>query len=73
MINNFNILDVVALEIDLPEKKLLKGYVGTVVEILGDSIYLIEFSNNKGQVYAIEEIQSNCLMKLFYEPETAFI
>ena len=73
MKNEFKILDVVALKEDIPSKNLLKGFVGTIVEIFEDNTYLIEFSDKKGRVYAKEELKPNLFLKLFYEPESALI
>lgn len=35
--NTPQLLDIVALTVDLPEYKLLRGQVGTIVELLADS------------------------------------
>ena len=43
------LLDVVALIVDIPEDKLFKGQVGTVVDILADgTAYEVEFSDPAG-------------------------
>src|SRR5918998_4989818 len=47
-----DILDVVALTEDLPERGLYRGQVGTVVETLAPNIFEIEFSDNEGRTYA---------------------
>jgi hypothetical protein len=44
-------LDVVALTVDLPEKGLLRGQVGTVVELFGSGTYEVEFVD-EGRTYA---------------------
>lgn len=49
------ILDVVALLEAIPEMDLVKGEVGTIVEVLGQDSFEIEFSNKKGQT-------TNCLV-----------
>ena len=36
--NNIHLLDVVALTADLPESSLLRGQVGTVVEVLSPGV-----------------------------------
>lgn len=46
------LLDSVALLEDLPERKLKRGEVGTVVEILAPDVYEVEFCNDEGQTYA---------------------
>jgi Domain of unknown function (DUF4926) len=46
------LLDTVALIEDLPERKLKRGEVGTVVEILAPEVFEVEFSDGEGQTYA---------------------
>ena len=46
MNESIKLLDVVALTIDLPEKGLVRGQVGTVVEALAPGVYKIEFSDS---------------------------
>ncbi len=46
------LLDTVALLEDLPERKLKRGEVGTVVEILAPDAYEVEFTDDDGQTYA---------------------
>lgn len=46
------LLDTVALLEDLPERKLRAGEVGTVVELLDDGVYEVEFADEEGQTYA---------------------
>jgi hypothetical protein len=45
------LLDTVALVDDLPARKLKRGEVGTVVEILAPDVYEVEFSDDEGQTY----------------------
>jgi len=52
MNKKYEILDVVALLKEIPEKKLKKGQVGTIVEILGKNVYEIEFCNKNGVTIA---------------------
>ena len=49
---SIKVLDTVALIEDLPGRKLKRGEVGTVVEILAPSIYEVEFSDDDGETYA---------------------
>jgi hypothetical protein len=42
------LLAVVALLEDLPGKRLVRGQVGTVVEILASEVYEVEFSDDSG-------------------------
>lgn len=45
----FKLLDVVALLRDIPEKKLMNGQVGTIVEHLDDTLFEVEFINKNGE------------------------
>ena len=52
MKNTVKLLDVVALTADLPEYKLWRGQVGTVVETMADGAAVeIEFSDRNGRTY----------------------
>ena len=61
-------LSVVALLEDLPEKKLRRGQVGTVVENLAPGVYEVEFSDDSGQTYASVALRGGQLMRLHHEP-----
>lgn len=63
-----NILDVVALTEDLPERGLRRGQVGTVVESLAPDVFEVEFSDNQGRTYAMLALRSEQLMALWYQP-----
>jgi Domain of unknown function (DUF4926) len=65
------LLDVVALLDELPDKSLASGQVGTVVEILSNANMLVEFSDDEGRPYAITPVQQSQLLVLHYEPEAA--
>ncbi|PZV08350.1 MAG: DUF4926 domain-containing protein [Leptolyngbya sp.] len=68
--------DVVALTEDLPATHpeteapilLRRGQVGTVLMEFDGAAYLIDFSDNGGQTYAMETVPVDKLMTLFYEP-----
>ena len=47
-----NLLDTIALIRDIPSRKLKRGEVGTVVEILAPDVYEVEFCDDEGQTYA---------------------
>lgn len=64
-------LDVVALTEDLPEYSLLRGQVGTVVEMLAPSVYEIEFSDDNGRTYATASVREDQLMLLHLRPVKA--
>ena len=62
-----HLLDVVALLTDAPAHDLLRGQVGTVVELL-DGAYEIEFSDDEGKTYAELALQSDQLLILHHRP-----
>jgi len=62
------LLDVVALTSDAPEKGLMCGQVGTVVEMLGRNTFEIEFCDDHGRSYAHGAFSGSALMVLHFEP-----
>ena len=64
------LLDVVALLVDVPEQKLLRGQVGTVVEIL-DGGFEVDFSDDSGRTYAELALQPDKLLVLHHRPQQA--
>lgn len=69
MPQEIKLLDVVAVVVDLPEHGLLKGQVGTVVDILDDGMaYEVEFSDRAGRTYESLGLLADQLMVLLYEP-----
>jgi len=71
MKNKVKLLDVVALTEDLPEHKLERGQVGTVVEVLAPDVYEVEFADNDGRTYAELAVKEKQLLVLHYEPALA--
>ena len=68
------LLAPVALTEDLPEHKLTRGQIGTVVEHLerdGEDALLVEFSDEQGQTYAMVHIRPGQLMVLHRKTEAA--
>lgn len=64
-------LDVVALLCDIPEKSLVAGQVGTVVEILDKDVFEVEFSDDLGKAYAMLALKKEDLIHLHYSPIAA--
>ena len=63
------LLNIVALTVDLPEYNLLRGQVGTIVEILADgAAFEVEFSNRNGQTYESVGLRPEQIMVLHFEP-----
>lgn len=59
--------DVVALLEDLPERGLIRGQVGTVVERLGPDVFEVDFSDNAGRTYATLALKSSEFLVLHYD------
>jgi len=59
---------VVALLEDLPEQGLVRGQVGTVVEVWAPGVYEVEFSDDDGRTYALVSLKAEQLMRLHHEP-----
>ena len=58
-----SLLHAVALLTDLPEQRLARGQVGTIVEELDETTLLVEFSDDEGRVYAIVSQQASARRK----------
>ncbi len=66
--NTIQLLDVVALTDDLPERGLVCGQVGTIVEALAPDVFEVEFCDNDGRTYALLALKTSQLMVLHHEP-----
>lgn len=67
MNNEIRTLDVVALTEDVPDRGLVRGQVGTVVETLADGVFEVEFSGDDGRAYALLPLSLRQLMVLRYQ------
>lgn len=63
--------DVVALLVDLPDHKLRRGQVGTVVETLAPDVFEVEFSDDDGRTYATLAVRADQFMVLHYHAAAA--
>jgi len=61
------LLDVIALTKDLPERGLLRGQVGTVVELLAPNVFEVEFSDDEGRTYASLALRASQLLVLHHQ------
>ncbi len=61
------LLDIVALTKDMPDIRLYRGQVGTIVEKYESDVFEVEFSDTKGRTYALETLKENQLMVLHYQ------
>ena len=71
MKKEIKLLDVVALLEDMPDRGLVTGQVGTIVEILGDDVFEVEFCDNNGRTYATLALRAEQLLALHYSPMAA--
>ncbi|MGQ0686147.1 DUF4926 domain-containing protein [Bradyrhizobium sp.] len=55
----------------MPDRRLARGQVGTVVQRLDDETSLVEFSDEQGRAYAIVPCPRTDLLTLHYVPEEA--
>jgi hypothetical protein len=62
------LLNVVALTEDLPDLKLYRGQVGTIVDEYEPGVFEVEFSDLTGHAYAIETLNASQLMVLYHQP-----
>jgi hypothetical protein len=69
MSESIKLLDVVALTVDLPERNMTRGQVGTVVEELAPGVFEVEFSDTRnGHTYATFPVKAEQLLPLRYTP-----
>ena len=72
--NRIELLSPVALIEDVPNQRLTKGQIGTVVEFLqrdGEAALLVEFSDEMGQTYAMADLKPEQLLPLHRNTEAA--
>lgn len=65
---DLELLSVVAVLRDLPEHGLVRGQVGTVVELLSPTATLVEFSDDQGHTYAMAPLHTGELIRLYHHP-----
>jgi hypothetical protein len=67
MNQDIQVLDVVALTEDIPDRSLVRGQVGTVVEAYDPGTFEVEFTDNEGKAYAMLPLKSSQLLVLHYQ------
>jgi hypothetical protein len=63
------LLDTVAVLHDMPDKSLKQGQVGTIVELLRNNFYEVEFTNKMGETIFTKALSSNDFLVLYYAEE----
>ncbi|MFB3892938.1 MAG: DUF4926 domain-containing protein [Phycisphaerae bacterium] len=61
-------LDVVAMAQDIPDMKLSRGQVGTVVERLAPGVFEVEFADDDGRTYATLSLRAEQSLVLHFRP-----
>ena len=69
MNNEIQLLDVVALTMDLPQYNLFRGEIGAVVECYPNDGYEVEFVSLDGYTYALVSLRGNQLIPLRQKPQ----
>ena len=62
------LLDVVALVEDVPQHQLVRGQVGTIVEVLDSDHFEVEFSDDDGRTHAMLPLSTAQLLVLHHAP-----
>ena len=62
------LLSEVAVLRDMPDKGLVRGQVGTIVEVLTPSVAEVEFCDDQGRAYAMAALRSEELIRLYHRP-----
>ena len=62
------LLSEVAVLQDMPEKGLVRGQVGTIVQLLAPSVAEVEFSDDQGRTYAMAALRSDEMIRLHHRP-----
>jgi hypothetical protein len=68
IVADFELLSVVALMRDMADAGLVRGQVGTVVEVVGPEVFEVEFSDDGGRTYASLALRAHDLLRLHHEP-----
>lgn len=68
MRDGIRLLDVVAVLEDIPNRGVHRGQVGTIVELLTDGVFEVEFGDDDGRTYATFPLSADQLMVLHYGP-----
>lgn len=69
MSDKIQLLDIVALTVDLPNFSLHRGQVGTIVEVHSDTSFEVEFVDQiTGRTYGLAPVDIDQLLLLHYAP-----
>ena len=65
---DLELLVPVAILRDVPEHGLVRGQVGTIVEVLAPGVFEVEFSDDSGMSYASFAFNAADLLRLHHSP-----
>jgi hypothetical protein len=63
------LLDVIALLNAIPEKHVVRGQVGTIVENLKNGVYEVEFADKQGKAIVTLALRKDDFLVLHHEME----
>ncbi len=66
--SEMELFSVVAVLRDLPEHRLVRGQVGTIVEELAPDVHFVDFCDDEGHTYALVALRSEELIRLHHRP-----
>jgi hypothetical protein len=69
--DEFKLLDVVALLEDVDSEGLRRGEVGTIVEQWDEGAFEVEFSDDSGKAYAFVALRPEQIIKLHFRKDEA--
>mgnify|MGYP003670577344 CR=1 FL=1 len=67
------LLDIVALLNERPEDGLVSGQVGTIVGVLAEGVYEVEFSDPGGRTIGMAELERDEFLVLCHEARPALV
>jgi uncharacterized protein DUF4926 len=59
--------DVVAITTDIPAAGLVRGQVGTIVDIMAPGFFEVEFVDDDGRTYGLLTVPERDLIVLYFE------
>lgn len=69
--DEYKLHDVVALMEGMPEHRLRRGQLGTIINVYEPGVFEVEFADRQGQTYANLTLRAQQLMPLYDEPVQA--
>lgn len=69
--DEFKLLDIVALLEDVDSEGLRRGEVGTIVEQWDEGAFEVEFSDDSGKAYAFVALRPEQIIKLHFRKDEA--